>query len=102
MLNSSLDLLWVALAFAILWIGIASGFAVFYFALTLRNIWRITESVKKKVEAVQKVVTAFRGKVENTASYVPPLIEGITKIIEAVAEKKRTQTESGRKSKRKR
>ena len=101
MLSTSLDLFWVALAFAVLWIGIATGFAIFYFALTLRNVWRITESVKKKVEAVQKVVTAFRGKVENTASYVPPLIEGITKIIEAVAEKKNSSASKASKKRRK-
>lgn len=101
MLNSSLDLFWVALAFAVLWIGIATGFAIFYFAMTMRNIWRITESIKKKVEAVQKVVTAFKGKVENTASYVPPLIEGITKIIEAIAEKKMSSEPKSKSKKRK-
>lgn len=101
MLNSSLDLFWVALAFAVLWIGIATGFAIFYFAMTMRNIWRITESIKKKVEAVQKVVTAFRGKVENTASYVPPLIEGITKIIEAITEKKMSSEPKSKSKKRK-
>jgi hypothetical protein len=100
MLSTSLDLFWVALAFAVLWIGIASGFAIFYFAMLVRNIWCISESIKKKVEAVEKVVTAFRGKVENTASYVPPLIEGISKIIEAVAEKKKTQATHAKKRKR--
>jgi len=101
MLNSSLDLFWVALSFAVLWIGIATGFAIFYFAMTMRNIWRITETIKKKVEAVQKVVTAFKGKVENTASYVPPLIEGVTKIIEAIAEKKMSSETKSKSKKRK-
>lgn len=99
MLNTSKDLFWVALAFAILWIGVAAGFACFYSAMILRNVWRITESVKKKIVAVDKVVTAFRGKVENTASYVPPLIEGVTKIIEAIAEKKKGETVKGKKRK---
>jgi len=67
----------------------------------MRNIWRITEAVKKKVEAVQKVVTAFKGKVENTASYVPPLIEGVTKIIEAIAEKKMSSETKSKSKKRK-
>jgi hypothetical protein len=37
--------------------------------------------------------------VENTASYVPPLIEGVTKIIEAIAEKKKGETVKGKKRK---
>jgi len=100
LINSSLDLVWVALALTILWIGIAAGFAIFYFALTLRNVWRISESIKKKIEAVQKVMTAFKGRVENTASYVPPLIDAATKIIEAIAEKKKAQAEGGKKKRR--
>lgn len=100
MLSTSLDLFWVALAFAVLWIGIAVGFGFFYLAFILRNIWMISESVKKKVQAVEKVVTAFRGRVENTASYVPPLIEGITKIVEAIAEKKKAQTAGAKRKRR--
>ncbi|MFA5020782.1 MAG: hypothetical protein WC517_01830 [Patescibacteria group bacterium] len=87
MLSTSQDLLWVALAFAILWIGIATGFACFYLALILRNAWLISKSIRKKVEAIEKIISAFKGKVENTASYIPPLIEGISKIVEAVKEK---------------
>lgn len=99
MLVTSTDLLKVVIAFVIVWIGVWVGFTCFYFAMMTRDIWFITKSIRKKIEAVEKVVTAFRGKVENTASYVPPLIEGVTKIIEAIAEKKRNSPEKGKKKK---
>ncbi len=100
MLSTSQDIFWVAFAFAIFWIGLAAGFGLLYLALILRNVWRISESVKKKVIAVEKVVTAFRGRVENTASYVPPLLDAATKIIEAIAARKLASAEKGDKKKR--
>lgn len=97
MLVTSTDLLKVVSAFVILWIGLCVGFACLYGAMMARDIWMITKSLRKKIEAVEKVVTAFRGKVENTASYVPPLIEGVTKIIEAIAEKRRNSAKKKKK-----
>jgi len=99
MLVTSKDLFWVALAFAILWIGIAAGFACFYSAMILRNVWLVSKMVRKKIEAVGKVVSAFKGKVENTASYMPPLIDGVTKLVEAFAEKKAAQAAKGKRKK---
>ena len=100
MLVTSTDLLKVVGAFAIFWIGLALGFAVFYMAMTIRNIWLISESAKRKVLAIEKVVTAFKGKVENTASYIPPLIDAVTKIIETRAAKRQASTDSGKKKKK--
>jgi Na+-transporting methylmalonyl-CoA/oxaloacetate decarboxylase gamma subunit len=101
MLVTSKDLLMVALAFAILWTGVAIGFGCFYLAMILRDFWYITKVIRRKVEAVEKVVTAFKSKVENTASFVPPLIEGVSKIIEAIAEKKKTEAAKESKKSRK-
>jgi hypothetical protein len=100
MLVTSVDVVWFTLAFAIFWIGMAIGFAIFYFAFMIREWWFITSSIRKKIQAVEKVMTAFKGKVENTASFVPPLIDAVTKIIESVAEKKRSQASGGKKRKK--
>ncbi|MFA5029501.1 MAG: hypothetical protein WC518_01970 [Patescibacteria group bacterium] len=100
MLETSKDLFWVALSFAIFWVGIAAGFGCFYLALVLRNFWQISSSVKKKIEAVEKIVAAFKGKVESTASFVPPLVEGVTKIVEAIGERKKAKS-AKRKEKKK-
>lgn len=102
MLVTSKDLFWVVLSFVILFGGVCTGFAIFYFAMIMRDAWYITKAVRRKVEAVEKVMTAFKSKVENTASFVPPLIEGVSKLIEAVAEKKKTSAgKAGKKSRRK-
>ncbi len=93
MLETSQDLFWVALAFAIFWIGLGIGLAGLYFALTLRNFYKVSSSLKKKLEIIDAILSVVRKKVESTANYVPPLIEGISKIVEAFSEKKKSDRE---------
>ena len=100
MLVTSKDLLFVVFSFVVLFGGVCLGFAIFYFAMILRDAWYITKAVRRKVEAGEKVMTAFKSKVENTASFVPPLIDGVSKLISAIAEKKRAS--AGKSSKRSR
>jgi len=92
MLVTSTDLLKVVIAFVIFWIGIWIGFCCFYFAMMSRDIWMITRSVKKKLDFIDALLKTFKSRVENTASYVPPLMEGISKIMEAVKEKRKSDT----------
>jgi len=100
MLVTSTDLLKVVFAFIIFWIGIWIGFSCFYFAMMARDIWMITRNVKKKLEFVDAILHTVKKRVENTASYMPPLMEGITKIMEAVKEKRKSDESKSRKKKK--
>ena len=101
MLVTSKDLFWVVFSFVVLFGGICLGFAIFYFAMILRDAWYITKAIRRKVEAVEKVMSAFKSKVENTASFVPPLVEGVSKIVEAIGEKRKSDAaKATRKGKR--
>lgn len=101
MLVTSMDLLKVVLAFVIFWVGLWIGFCCFYGAMMARDIWLITRNVKKKLEFIDAILSAMKKKVESTASYVPPLMEGIGKIIEAVKEKRKTDTVKNKSKKKK-
>lgn len=101
MLVTSTDLLKVVFAFVIFWIGLWVGFACFYFAMMARDIWMVTRNIKKKLEFVDAVLSTVKSRVENTASFVPPLMEGISKIMEAVKEKNRSDARKSTKKKKK-
>jgi len=90
MLVTSKDVFWIVMSFAILWIGLATGWAVFYIAMILRNFWLISSSVKKKLEIIDQILSIIKKKTETTASYIPPLIEAGSKLMEAFQEKKRS------------
>jgi hypothetical protein len=100
LVTSSLDILWLSLAFVILWIGICLGFCAFYFMLAIRDARQIITSAKKKLELIDQIISIVRKRVESTASYVPPLIEGAEKLMEAFREKRKA-TKAKAKSKKK-
>lgn len=100
MLVTSKDIFWLVLSFVILWIGICLGFCAFYSALMMRDLRKVTASVKKKLELVDQILSLVKSRVENTANYIPPLIEGVSKLSEAF--RKRQQSQEGKKSHRRR
>ena len=100
LVNSSLDILWLCLAFVILWIGICLGFCAFYLMLAVRDARQIVTSAKKKLELVDQILTIVRKRAESTASYIPPLIEGASKLVEAFREKKKACKEKAKNKKK--
>ena len=100
LVQSSLDILWLSLAFFVLWIGICVGFCAFYFMLAIRDTRQIIANGKKKLELIDQILSIIRKRVESTASFVPPLIEGASKLMEAFREKqKATKAKSKNKKK---
>ncbi|MFA4871551.1 MAG: hypothetical protein WC610_00620 [Patescibacteria group bacterium] len=91
MFESSKDILWIVLAFVILWIGVFAGWGAYYVAMILRDVYRITGSLRRKIELIDQILKTIKEKTEKTANYVPPLIEGVSKIVEHFMEKKRVK-----------
>jgi len=94
LINSSLDILWLAIAAVILWIGIWLGLSAFYLAMSLKDARKIVTSIKKKLEFVDQLLSVFKKKTENTAAFIPPLIDGVTKLVNAVKESKEKDKKS--------
>ena len=100
LVQSSLDILWLSLAFVVLWIGLCVGFCAFYFMLAIRDTRQIIANGKKKLELIDQILSIIRKRVESTASFVPPLIEGASKLMEAFREnQKATKAKSKNKKK---
>lgn len=80
MLETSQDLLRLSIAFVVLFIGLAIGWGCIYIALILRDIKKMTKSARKKLDLIDQILEIVKKKVETTANYLPPLIEGIGKL----------------------
>ena len=90
MLESSKDILWIALAFAILWVGIFVGWGAFYLAMMLRDFYKITSGVRKKLELVDDILKSIREKTAKTAA-IMPIIKGAGKIVEHIMDKRKKE-----------
>ncbi|MEK7653511.1 MAG: hypothetical protein AAB358_03460 [Patescibacteria group bacterium] len=91
MLNTSQDLFWLVLSFVVFWVGITIGWSGIYVALMLRDIKKVTGSFRKKMEMIDNILDTIKKKVEATASYLPPLLDGVGKIVEHFQEKKESK-----------
>jgi len=100
MLITSQDIFWLVLSFIILWVGICLGFCAFYCALMMRDFRKITGSIKKKLDLVDQIMATIKSRVGDTASYIPPLIDGVSKLSEAF--RKRQEAKETKKSRQKR
>ena len=88
MLETSQDLLRLAIALVVLFIGLAVGWGCIYIALILRDIKKMTKSARKKLDLVDQILETVKKKVETTANYLPPLIEGMGKLAAHCKDKK--------------
>jgi len=86
MLNTTQDIFWLVFAIIMAFVGVGLGFAVFYLARLVRDLQKIVTSTKKKFDLADRIMEAVVDKVENTANYIPPLIEGAVKLVNAIRE----------------
>lgn len=96
MLETSQDLLRLSISFVVLFIGLVVGWGCIYIALILRDVRQMTKSARKKLDLIDQILELVKKKVETTANYLPPLIEGMGKLAAHFKEKK-----DNRKSKKK-
>ncbi|MEK7167683.1 MAG: hypothetical protein AAB791_01635 [Patescibacteria group bacterium] len=89
MLISAKDIFWIVLSFVILWIGIFLGWSAYYIAMILRDVKKTTGSFRKKMDLIEQILEMIKKKVDSTANYLPPLIEGAGKLVEHFRDKKK-------------
>lgn len=89
MLISAQDIFWIVLSFAILWIGLCLGWAVYYLAMILRDVKKTTVGFRKKMDLIDQILEILKKKIDSTANYLPPLIEGAGKLVQHFHGKKK-------------
>jgi len=93
MLNNSLDLLYIVIAFCILWFTIFTCWWIFYVIMTIRRVYQVINSIRRKLKALEDLSKQAKDRFEKTAEYIDLAASGIGKIIGYVKEKKQSKTE---------
>ena len=68
LINDSKDLLNISLAFGVTLVAIMLAWAIFYLAMILRQIRKLTTDIRLKVEAVDRVITKVGEKISDMSS----------------------------------
>ena len=92
MLETSLDLLYIIIAFCILWLTIFICWWLFYIIMTMRRIYQIIKTIKEKLKLIDELTAKAKDKLEHASVYVDLAAKGIGKIIGYIRNKKAEET----------
>ncbi|NCN25471.1 hypothetical protein COT94_02190 [Candidatus Falkowbacteria bacterium CG10_big_fil_rev_8_21_14_0_10_37_14] len=69
LINYSQDILFVVLAFAVLWLTVFITWLMYYLIMSAKEIYRAARSVKEQVDEMEKMITSFKQKVTAVSTY---------------------------------
>jgi hypothetical protein len=98
MFETSKDLLYIVIAFCVLWFTIFVCWVIYYFAMILKRINSVMEVFSKTVEAIGNFFTQAKDRLEKATSSLTILLELGKKIYDSLAEKK-AQAKKAKKTK---
>lgn len=86
---TSLDILYIVLAFCALWITIALFWVIWQIATVVRKVNDTLELAREKITQIEGAMTAIRGRIEHATSSGGVVVDAVKKLIEYALEKKR-------------
>lgn len=89
MLETSKDLLFIILAFCILWFTIFVTWALYYLIMILRNANLMVTECRKKVQRVDEIFDFVKDKLGKSFATFAILTKGILKVMEIMKERKK-------------
>lgn len=81
MIESTKDIFWLVLAFCILWFTLFLSWGIYYMAMILKEVRKVVGTVRQKIELIDGLLRAIKGKVEKTSGHVAMIAEGATHLI---------------------
>ncbi|PKL72470.1 hypothetical protein CVV26_01430 [Candidatus Kuenenbacteria bacterium HGW-Kuenenbacteria-1] len=93
MIQTSQDLLFIVLAFCALWITILLCWGLFYFIAMLRDTYKITKNVNRKIEAFGELIEALKNRVTSMGAFLTLFSHGFSALIDHIKEKKEQEKE---------
>lgn len=89
MIETSKDLLYVVLAFSVLWLTIFLSWTLYYVIMVLRHVNQLFINFREKIEKVSQAIEKIKEKFEHTSTYLGLLGRAIEKLVDFIGERKR-------------
>lgn len=86
-INSSQDIFFLVLSFCILWLTIFLAWIMYYGIQTVRQLYDMVSSLKRKLDAVDEIIRLVKSKISVSASYLTLLVSGVKKVVELLGDK---------------
>ena len=86
LIQDSKDLLYVVLAFCILWLTIFLAWFIYYLAMMMREFFKIAREAREGVSKASEAIDALKQRIEHSASYISLIGDGVKKLVEVAKE----------------
>jgi hypothetical protein len=80
MLETSKDLLFIVIAFCVLWLTLFSSWAIYYMVMLLKQFNEIIINIRKITIQIEELVTNIRGSFKHTLTGLSAIVDGVAKI----------------------
>jgi hypothetical protein len=97
MLETSKDLLLVVIAFCVLWVTVFFCWALYYIVALLRDMSKMTLSVREKLELVDKILKLVKDKLEKGSNHMAVITDSVIKLVGYVIDKQKSGKAKGKK-----
>ncbi len=84
MFETSADILNIVKAVSIFSLAMLSSWAIYYFTMTLRELFKISKEARGIFSKVEDVVDTIKEKIEHSTSYLLLMSEGVKKLVEVI------------------
>jgi predicted PurR-regulated permease PerM len=86
LIQDSKDLLYVVIAFCILWLTIFLAWFIYYLAMMMRQFNQIVKEMRERLKKVDEAIDALKQKIEHSVSYLSLIGDGMKKLVEVAKE----------------
>lgn len=75
-LETSKDILYIALASSVVLVTIFLCWAIYYVARILGEAYHLVTDIRRKLEVLEKLLSVIREKIEQSSSYLRLIVDG--------------------------
>ena len=86
---ASTDVLYIVLAFCVLWLSIFVCWLIYQVAMILKNVNDTISELREKIAKIEEAISFMRNKFDKATSGITLLSEGIKKVVDFTIERKR-------------
>jgi len=98
-LENSKDLLYIVIAFSILWLSIFTSWAIYYVAMILKQARDTVRDMRSAFTLFEKLLSSIQTKMDASSSHLAFLVESVKQGMQFVNERKAKKTTRAKKTK---
>ena len=92
-MTTTLEILWIVLAFCALWVAAFLCWAIYHIAMVARNIHLVLDEARHGIAQVEAAIAKVHDKLEHHAKILDPLVALAGSVVREVKEAKSKKTQ---------